>query len=617
MALTAGTIYQIQDTATTGNVNGAGFNPASANFLTDLAATSATGSSPVVTSASYTFVAGDVGSLVYVKSGTNWTPGWYPIASVATGAATLNAAIGAVLLTIDAVGNCAYNMVAGCATVASPTAGTFGVDYSQLDTAIAASSTATSSGAGSVILFAGATVSMIGNLVNVISGTNFTAGWYEITAATAGVSITTDRASTTGVGATGVINVGGAGRFNGLENTFQASLPAGFICFIKKGSYTFSGATATANTNSTATQQGFYTGYNALRGDTCVGSNRPVINMTTFTWTMAAGITPRNLNANGSATSVITLGNLSSGASNIKVLNTSTTANRTALTVAQGNCTVRDCELVSQNGVAATVSGGATNITGCYIHDSATGINSTVAGTTIVDNIFEGCTTAAITVSVAVPQMHLIQNNTIYGREAQMGIGLNVSTANGSPNSALNNIFYGLATGISVNTGSAGRNFGRNNDFFNNATDVTNWIKAASDLAVNPTFSNVSQLTNSGTVTTSGSVLTDTTANFSGVQDNVDFLHVLVNTGGSTGCFLITSHTTTTLTVNNSLGTGSATTYWIGQGHNFQIGTNLKGAGFQNFTNATGGQTTSYPDVGAVQRQEPAGTGGGTYFFAG
>ena len=49
----------------------------------------------MITWTNYSFVAGDVGSLLFIKSGTNWIPGWYPIASVLAGVATLNAAIGA------------------------------------------------------------------------------------------------------------------------------------------------------------------------------------------------------------------------------------------------------------------------------------------------------------------------------------------------------------------------------------------------------------------------------------------------------------------------------------------------------------------------------------------
>jgi len=288
-----------------------GFNPGSANFNTDLAATVANTASPVVTSASYSFVAGDVGNWVYVKSGTHWQAGWYQIASVATGAATLSAAIGAAILTINLNGVVTYNTVAGCTSDATATlsAGTYGVDYSQSDAATATSSTATSSGAGSVILFAGSTQSMLGNFVQVVSGTNFTPGWYEIIAETVGVSITTDRASTTGIGASGVINIGGSGRLNGAEDAFQAMLPSSSIVWVKKGSYTLSAAISTASTNSTATNPSFFIGYTSLRGDTCNGANRPVIaaaanavtfsqnqllrNMS-FTTTGAAGISVNN-----------------------------------------------------------------------------------------------------------------------------------------------------------------------------------------------------------------------------------------------------------------------------------------------------------------------------------
>jgi hypothetical protein len=98
-----------------------------AGFPTDGAATLATSSAPVFTSASYTFVAGDVGAFIYIKSGTNWTAGWYPIASVSGGAATLTASIGAAVLDT----NKGLNTAAGCATTASPTAATWGIDYSQ------------------------------------------------------------------------------------------------------------------------------------------------------------------------------------------------------------------------------------------------------------------------------------------------------------------------------------------------------------------------------------------------------------------------------------------------------------------------------------------------------
>lgn len=99
--------------ATAAPAGGSFVTSASVGFSTNGAATVANTASPIFTSATYTFTAGDVGAYVYIKSGTNWTPRSYLIASVAGGAATL---------------------VGACASVASPTSATWGVDYSAFTT---------------------------------------------------------------------------------------------------------------------------------------------------------------------------------------------------------------------------------------------------------------------------------------------------------------------------------------------------------------------------------------------------------------------------------------------------------------------------------------------------
>jgi hypothetical protein len=90
---------------------GAAFVSTGVAFSTNGAATVANTTAPVFSSASYTFVAADVGAFVFIKSGTSWTVGSYLIVSVAAGKATLDRA---------------------CASVASPTFATWGVDYSGL-----------------------------------------------------------------------------------------------------------------------------------------------------------------------------------------------------------------------------------------------------------------------------------------------------------------------------------------------------------------------------------------------------------------------------------------------------------------------------------------------------
>src|SRR5882724_9576846 len=126
MAFTSSAVFECQTGGDDTN-NGAIFDPGVAGFPTDGAATSATGTAPVFTSASYNFVAGDVGAYVYVKSGTNWIAGWYQIASVASNAATLTATIGTVVVAALS----GMSTAAGCATTASPTGATWGIDYSR------------------------------------------------------------------------------------------------------------------------------------------------------------------------------------------------------------------------------------------------------------------------------------------------------------------------------------------------------------------------------------------------------------------------------------------------------------------------------------------------------
>src|SRR4051812_38653539 len=110
MAFTSDTHWDVQPGGS--SANSGGFDTGVSGFPTDGAATSATGTSPVFSSASYSFVAGDVGALIYIQGGGNWYPGWYPIVSVSAGAATLSA-------------------VAGISSNSSATGATWGVDYSQ------------------------------------------------------------------------------------------------------------------------------------------------------------------------------------------------------------------------------------------------------------------------------------------------------------------------------------------------------------------------------------------------------------------------------------------------------------------------------------------------------
>ncbi len=240
MALPAGLIHEVRSGGSD-STNGGGFNPANANFPTDLAATSGNTASPVVTSASYTFVAGDVGAYVFVKAGGGWNFGWYKIASVAGGAATLDAAIGHVVLSTERLATTNRNVpirlntIVGVSASASPTGGVWGIDYSQQDSAQFAFTDLVIGGTTTQFTSAAKPVgkNFVGNILVVTGGSGFTTGRFEIVT-TSGTTGTCDRSLGTGA------STGGTGGLGGAWATFgavAAAAVAGNRCYLNAATY--------------------------------------------------------------------------------------------------------------------------------------------------------------------------------------------------------------------------------------------------------------------------------------------------------------------------------------------------------------------------------------------
>lgn len=137
-----------------------------------------------------------------------------------------------------------------------------GTDYSQQTSAQYSLTGVTTSGATDTLLTASAATDMVGNGARVVSGTNFTAGFYQIIAVVAGVSIQLDRTCATGVGVSGVVNVGGA--ISKLGDAGSAFVAGNKIWV--KGTFTLS-ANDTVSSAGTITQPITIEGYSAARGD--------------------------------------------------------------------------------------------------------------------------------------------------------------------------------------------------------------------------------------------------------------------------------------------------------------------------------------------------------------
>lgn len=624
ISLSNGTIWQVQSGATSGNLNGAGFNPANTNFPTDLAGSSCTGSTPSVTSATYTFQSSDVGAYLYIKSGTNWIPGWYNITSVTGGAATLNAAIGVVALTINGQGIVTYNSIAGCANASSLSSGTYGVDYSQQNTARLTGTDLTCTANSTTIGITSETFTpvMVGNILHLTAGTGGTPvlSWFEIVSYSSTTTVVLDRTPTDGSNniTAGTFYVGGSGILNGLENTFQAVLPAASIVFIQGNTtYTISGAISTASTNGTSASPIFWIGYNNERGDTCNGTNRPLIaaGANAVEWSQYHNF--KNISGTTTAANGIGGSGTYNEFMNCKFLNTSTTSGRYGSTNNNGNYVSINTEFISQNGDGFHITNGTFYSFGNYFHDSNQGIGSNAA-VICIESILASCATSAIlgTINSTTPQSRYI-SNTLYGSTAKIGTGINLTAVQSGTNVIINNIITGFSTGVAVGAGNANSNIDYFNNYYNNTTDVSNFLKDKTSLALNPNFTNVSEVTGTTGQGLAGSKFQDTSQNFTtaGVVANQDFLHITSGGSLTAGCYLITAITTTTnpndtLTLNNNPGTGAASAvYWITIGHNYTVGSNLQNIGFPNFTQNTPA-TIGYPEIGAVMSNFGASGGG-------
>ena len=229
MALGAATIFDVRsggsDTA-----NGGCFDPGqTAGMNTDLTVTAggdARIAAPVVKSASYSFVAGDVNAWLYIESGTNWNPGWYQITSIVnTNEATLSAAIGA---GYNQVNKDPTNVttVAGVATVQTPTAGTWTIDYSQQNGAQVTYTDLASAGAGLVATSVAHPFGkqQVGNALQITGGTNFNTGIYVLASVAAGAGTFVGAGNMeSGIGASGTGGLGGAFATPGKAGGFKVA----------------------------------------------------------------------------------------------------------------------------------------------------------------------------------------------------------------------------------------------------------------------------------------------------------------------------------------------------------------------------------------------------------
>lgn len=494
-ALPTGFVWELRGGGAT--TNGGGFNPTNANMLTNAAATSATGNAPVITSASYNFVAGDVDAWVFIKAGTDWTPGWYKITSVGSNAATVNATVGAAVQVV--AGKYTANTVAGCATTASPTGGTFTVDYSQQDASEIAITDAVSVGSSTTLTSVAAlfTPVMVGNAFHLNTagtGSFGIVGWYEIVSYNSTSSVETDITTNNGTAlAAGQGRVGGGLLSLGAIGSATARLGAvaGNVLFLTG---TFSPGADTFSCAGTATNPIQVMGYGTIRGDGYLGRTATTgkllitTNFPTYTYTAT-----NRLNASGATFTIFETMNIAvagAGVSNYAAtIATDAVMARCVITnpstnTAAGGISMSSRGIVHNCDVLMTgASGGAT----------AAGI-SAVTATRVTANYIRMSQSSSAGPAILQTASGIAAFNTIIGNGGTVGIY--VSNTAGVP-AILYNTIVGFVDGVGVITGTTGMQFIVGNMLTDNTSNAINFADAgAAGFIANNRRRDVTTITN-------------------------------------------------------------------------------------------------------------------------
>ena len=472
--------------------------------------------------------------------------------------------------------------------------GASGTDYSTQNAAQWTATDLTCAAAATNIVSAASTftTAAVGNVIHLtaLTGTGALVGWYEITAYVDANTITIDRTPTDGTNAItagtfyigGALNVGGSLEDDFFEEISGAKAEDGITVYFYNNNststvvFTPSEAITIAGAGGTTAPINII-GYKTTRGDNPTGTSRPTIACGANQFSLGTKWGVYNLNVTGTANSVLLSGAFGKVV-NCKVVNSSTTVDRNAIITQSATAADHfyfNTELISYRGKGSATQLNNINLSiiGCYIHDSDVGIrhNLTAGTIEIINTIIESNVTTALLLG-AVTENSIIYGSTLYGSENTTGTGVTI-TAAATDVRIVNSIIYGFVTGISH--GTAGQTIGYDdyNDYFNNDTDVSNWTKGSNDQAVNPTFTNVAQVT--GTAGTyAGSTLTDAAASFANVVDNQDFVYIISGTGMTAGQYLITAHAATTITTDLDAGENVAANvvYQVTTGRNFAIG---------------------------------------------
>lgn len=362
------------------------------------------------------------------------------------------------------------------------------VDYTEQDAAQATFTNLTTAGAGATTITDGDTgglftAAMAGNLIYIASGTNFTAGYYEIVTFTDGDNVVLDRSPTPGAaGSSGAGKVGG-GRLT-IPDAFLEGVSAGDTIWMEAGTYA-QGASLSISKDGTITAPITVEGYNSSRGDDPTDASRPLWQMGTWTFYINGDHWRfKNIRFTTSQANGIRFAGSYCKGENLAVVQSTNNSAAMCYYVGTGGQLINS-EGESDNsaqGYGVQLQGAGSKAISCYFHDLETGIYTAAAnGFMILFNITEDCSVNGIWLGGGGYQ--LVWLNTIDGN------GVGIQAANQYGVSARYNAITNNTTGASATAANESNDWDFNN-WYGNTADVSNVTKGDGALAVDPKYTN-------------------------------------------------------------------------------------------------------------------------------
>jgi Right handed beta helix region len=297
-------------------------------------------------------------------------------------------------------------------------AGSPGIDYTQQAAAQLTDTDLATTGVVTTVtsVTGGFTANMVGDLLHVVSGTNWTPGFYEITAFTNGNTVTVDRAPTTAAGVAGTGSVGGAlATLGTLSGAMVASNKA--FC---TGAFT-TGSTITfaqsVSTPAAATLRTRLIGYTTTRTD----NGRATLTLTSTglsgIMSTGAGLSVENLFVDCASQGTSTGMTFQSSRGyilNCKVANFATRG----IYIQTSESQISDSEVtggLAASTLALDTTGGSSNqMVRCYIHDNACSGCSFLNPELVAWNLIAN-NTGGSSHGIIIQEKGYIHNNTIHG----------------------------------------------------------------------------------------------------------------------------------------------------------------------------------------------------------